>query len=167
MLWDPTLDDRKVIDEFLTLYYGRAANAVREYLSLIGDTARGSGIHQHCFGSAASYGIDAKVAHSALGLLEKGMAVAESDEVKRRVEKVTIGPHTVLIDPFARWIRNHHRQISSDNHIKVPPEVVSGISSELREVFRLYERHGVDLFSEGLRVAAVKSTLPAELLPAR
>jgi hypothetical protein len=164
MLWDPTLDDRKVIDEFLTLYYGRAASAIRDYLSLIGQTARGAGIHQHCFGSAASYGIDSKVAHRALGLLEKGMAVAESDEAKHRVEKVTIGPRTVLIDPFARWVRNHHRQISSGNQIKVPPDVLSGISSELREVFRLYERHGVDLFSEGLSIATVKSTLPADLL---
>jgi hypothetical protein len=164
MLWDPRLDDCKVIDEFVTLYYGRAASEVRSYLTLIGETARGSGIHQHCFGSAASYGIDAKLARGALSLLEKGIAVAESDEIKRRVEKVSIGPRTVLIDPFARWVRNHHRQISSGSQIKAPPEDYSNIAGEIREVFRLYDRHKVDLFSEGLTIKSVKAVLPAGFL---
>ena len=54
LLWDPTLDDRKLIDEFVTLHYGRAADKVQAYLSLIGEAARRSGIHQNCFGPAAS-----------------------------------------------------------------------------------------------------------------
>jgi len=46
LLWNPTLDDRKLILEFVTLHYGRAADKVQAYLSLIGETARRSGIHQ-------------------------------------------------------------------------------------------------------------------------
>ena len=164
LLWDPTLDDRKLIDEFVTLHYGRAADKVQAYLSLIGETARRSGIHQNCFGSAASYGIDAAVARKALGLLDEGMALAENDEVKRRVEKVSIAPRTVLIEPFARWVRNHQHQIVSTPGSKAPPEAYSGIESELREVFRLYDRHGVDRFAEWVSVPQVKATLPAGLL---
>jgi hypothetical protein len=164
LLWDPTLDDRKLIDEFVTLHYGRAADKVRAYLTLIGETARRSGIHQHCFGSAASYGIDAAVARKALGLLEEGMRLGENDEVKRRVEKVSIAPRTVLIEPFARWVRNHQHQIIGGSQIKAPPEAYTGIEGELREVFHLYERHGVDHFAEWVSVPQVKATLPAGLL---
>ena len=65
LLWDPTLDDRKLILEFVTLHYGRAADKVQAYLSLIGEAARRSRIHQGCFAPAASYGIDAAVAQGA------------------------------------------------------------------------------------------------------
>jgi hypothetical protein len=151
------------MDEFVALYYGRAANKVRAYLSLIEETARRSGIHQHCFGSAASYGIDAAVARKALSLLEEGMTAAKNDEVKRRVEKVTIGPRTVLIEPFARWVRNHQHEIAPGTQVTAPPEVCSGIKTELREVFRLYDRHGVDHFAEWVSIPRVKATLPAML----
>ena len=81
-------------------------------------------------------------------LLDEGMALAENDEVRRRVEKVSIAPRTVLIEPFARWVRNHQHEIISTPGSKAPPEAYSGIESELREVFRLYERYGVDHFAE-------------------
>jgi hypothetical protein len=163
LLWDPTNDDRKVVDEFLTLYYGRAARMVRAYLTLIGDAARESGIHQHCFGSAASYGIGASVARQGLKLLQQGMALAENDDVKSRVEKVTIGPHTVLIDPLARWLRGHQHQINAGSSEKVPPEVLSGIEDEIRTVFHLYDKFKVDRFAEWLTVAQVRSVLPEHL----
>ncbi len=161
LLWDPTLDDHKLVDEFVTLHYGRAADKVRAYLTLIGETARRSGIHQNCFGSAASYGIDAAVARKTLKLLEEGMALAENDEVRRRVEKVSIAPRTVLIEPFARWVRQHNHQIVANPALKAPAEAYSGIERELREVFQLYERHGVDRFAEWVSMPQAKATLPA------
>ena len=112
LLWDPTLDDHKLVHEFVTLHYGRAADKVQAYLSLIGETARRSGIHQGCFGSAAGYGIDAAVACQALKLTGRRQAAAENEEVKQRVEKVSIAARTVLIEPFARWIRTHNHRSS-------------------------------------------------------
>ena len=44
---------------------------------------------------------------------------------------------------------------------KAPPEVYSGIEHELREVFQLYERHGVDRFAEWVSMPQAKATLPA------
>jgi hypothetical protein len=81
------------------------------------------------------------------------------------VEKVTIGPRTVLIEPFARWVRNHQHEITSGTqaHVKAPPEAYSGIETELREVFRLYDRHGVDRFAEWVSIPQVKATLPSSL----
>jgi hypothetical protein len=164
LLWDPALDDQQVIDEFLTLYYGRAAGKVRAYLSLIQATARRSGVHQHCFGSAASYGINANVARQGLNLLEEGMALAENDEVKQRVERVTIGPHTVMIEPLARWLRSHQHQIATGSSGNVPRELLNGIEDEIRTVFRLYEQYRVDRFAEWLTVSQVKSVIPEQLV---
>ncbi len=165
LLWDPTQDDRKVIGEFVTLYYGKAAGKVHGYLTLIGDAARRSGIHQHCFGSAASYGINADVARQGLKLLEEGIALAENDTVRRRVRKLMIGPRTVLVDPLARWLRGHQHEIAARTSGKVPREAVSGIEDEIRDVFQLYDEFQVDRFAEWLSVAQVKSVLPDGLIP--
>ena len=76
---------------------------------------------------------------------------------------MSIAPRTVLIDPFARWVRNHLHEIISTPGSKAPPEAYSGLESELREVFRLYERYGVDQFAEEVSIPQVKATLPAGL----
>lgn len=164
LLWDPSLDDRRLIEEFVSLHYGKAADKVKAYLALIGDTARKSGLHQHCFGTAASYGIDAAVARKALALLEQGMAAAENNRVRLRVEQVSIAPRTVLIEPFARWVRNHQHKITTDSSLKAPPEAYKGIEAELREFFSLCQKHQVDRFAEWVSTDEVKRTLPAELV---
>jgi hypothetical protein len=163
LLWDPTLDDQRLIEEFVRLHYGTAAGQVKAYLALISDAARRSGIHRNCFGTAVGYGIDTTVARQALELLAQGMAAAGSEAVKRRVEKVSIAPQTVLIEPFARWVRNHTHQIASGTPPKAPPEAYQGIESELRDAFRLYGRHDVDRFAEWVSLAQVKATLPESL----
>jgi len=164
LLWDPSLEGSQLVDEFVNLHYGRAADQVRAYLKLIGETARNWGRHQNCFGGSTSYGIDAKVARQALEILDMGVATAENDEVRSRVEKVSIAPRTVLIEPFARWARNHSHQIGTSTPPKAPPEVYSGIEPELREVFALYEKHKVDRFAEWVSMAEVRATLPESLL---
>ena len=100
------------------------------------------------------------MAKKAIGILEEGMAAAENDEIRRRVEKVSIAPRTVLIDPFAKWVRGHNHQLASGEIAKAPPETYAGIERELREVFRLYEKHGVDRFAEWVSMEQVKAVLP-------
>ena len=49
LLWDPTLDDRALIREFLEGYYGPAADALQEYIDLSHDLAEDSGVYLKCF----------------------------------------------------------------------------------------------------------------------
>ncbi|MDG3004874.1 DUF4838 domain-containing protein [Paludisphaera mucosa] len=163
LLWDPSVDDRRVIDEFAARYYGAAADDVKAYLKLIAETPRKKGVHHHCFGTAADYGYDDSTGREALALLERGMARAESPAIRDRVEKLTVGPRTILLEPFARWVRGHQGEIAAGRLKEAPPEAYRGMEAELRELFRLYERHGVDRYSEGLPAAALKATLPASL----
>lgn len=160
LLWDPTADDRQLVDEFVQLHYGRAAGKVREYLELIHRAARTSGLHRACYGTAADYGIDAAVARQALEILQQGMELADDDVVRRRVEKVAIAPRTALLDPFARWVGRHYREIRAGTIRAAEPEAYQGLEEPLRAAFALYERHDVDRLAEFFTVAELKALLP-------
>jgi hypothetical protein len=43
--WDPYCDVNKVMDEYLTGYYGKSAPYIREYIELLGDKVRKDNIH--------------------------------------------------------------------------------------------------------------------------
>jgi hypothetical protein len=49
LLWNPTLDGQKLIDEFITGYYGPAAPHIKEYLDITHDAVEASGDHLGCF----------------------------------------------------------------------------------------------------------------------
>jgi hypothetical protein len=151
MLWDPTQDDHKIKEEFIDRYYGKANGKVKEYIALIQDAARRSGVHQLCFGPAASYGIDADVARRGLAILKEGMAAAEDPTIRDRVEKMTIAPRTVLLSDFTRWVQHHAESVS-----RAPAELITPIKDDVRELFRLYDRYGVDRFSEGISVDQIR-----------
>ena len=51
LLWDPKLDDDKLIDEFLGGYYGPAAKHIRQYLDVIHDAVDESGYYLGCLPS--------------------------------------------------------------------------------------------------------------------
>ncbi|WP_337172966.1 DUF4838 domain-containing protein [Paludisphaera sp.] len=167
MLWDPSLDPEEVVGEFIGRYYGAAADDVKAYVRLICETPRRKGIHRHCFGTAADYGYDDDMGREALALLERGMSKAESPAIRDRVEKLTIGPRAILLErPFVRWVAGAQGEIVSGRLKEAPPEAYTGKEAEIRELFRLYEKHGVDRYSEVLPAAPLKATLPASLFEA-
>lgn len=47
MLWNPDLDDRKLIDEFLSAYYGKAAKPIKQYLELL--TKEAKDVYTGCY----------------------------------------------------------------------------------------------------------------------
>ena len=49
LLWDPTLDGRKLIGEFIEGYYGPAGPYIKEYLKITHDAVEASGDHLGCF----------------------------------------------------------------------------------------------------------------------
>ncbi|QEH31911.1 hypothetical protein OJF2_03780 [Aquisphaera giovannonii] len=151
MLWDPSHDDRRIRETFIDAFYGRAAGKVKEYLALIQDAARKSGVHQGCFGPAASYGITADVARKGLAILQQAMADAENPTIRDRVEKMTISPRTVLLDDLARWIQHHGGATTQP-----PADLIGRTRDDFRELLRLYDRHGVDRFSEGISTDQIR-----------
>jgi hypothetical protein len=49
LLWNPSLDGQKLIDEFIAGYYGPAGHHIKEYLQIIHDAVEASGDHLGCF----------------------------------------------------------------------------------------------------------------------
>ncbi|MBN2580379.1 MAG: DUF4838 domain-containing protein [Pirellulales bacterium] len=48
-LWNPDYDEARATDEFLTAYYGPAAESIRQYLNLLHDRVQKENIHVHVY----------------------------------------------------------------------------------------------------------------------
>ena len=129
LLWDPTIDDRKTIDEFVTLYYGQAADKVRAYLTLIGEAARRSGVHQGCFGSAAPTGSTPPWRGRRSRSWRKAWRRPRTTRSGGGWRRPRSPRDTVLIDPFAKWVRGHNHQLAAGEIAKAPAEAYTGIEA--------------------------------------
>lgn len=154
LLWDPTQQGERLIDEFLALHYGKAAPAIRRYVDLVHDTAQASGKHRNCFGrGAADYGIDLSVTPRALALFEDALAAAESDEIIRRVERASISVYRLAIDPV--WYASDPKTVNADTLAAARPHI--------ERFLELCEKHGVDRAQEHKPFATDKARLEALL----
>ncbi len=78
LLWDPNLDDRKLIDEFLIGYYGKKAAApLGRYLALMSSAA--NGFYMGCFTSPSAPYLNYKTLVAAEALLQKAEDAAAGD----------------------------------------------------------------------------------------
>jgi hypothetical protein len=99
LLWDPSLDDQALIDEFLDLHYGPSAGPIRAYLQRIQDRAQASGRHQACFAKLFEYGLDASDAEAGLAAFAQALALAPTPEVADRVRKASISAYRAALEP--------------------------------------------------------------------
>ena len=61
LIWDPSRNADKLIDEFLSLYYGRAAKPIRKWIDLFHEQAVESGNEAHINATSKDYGLDAEL----------------------------------------------------------------------------------------------------------
>jgi len=86
LLWDPTIDERKVRDEFIAGVYGKAADKVRKYVDLIHEPVADPNVHMHIFCDVSNPHLTDEVIRRGDELLSEAEAKAESEEVRKRVE---------------------------------------------------------------------------------
>ncbi len=92
LLWNPALDDRALIDEFLAGYYGPAAPALKRHIDLIHDTVAQAGFYMTIGAPAnAPYVAPAIMAESAARFGEAKAAIAGQPVFRRRVEVAELG----------------------------------------------------------------------------
>ncbi|MBQ2682869.1 MAG: DUF4838 domain-containing protein, partial [Thermoguttaceae bacterium] len=81
LLWDPTLDQREVEDEFLAGYYSpKVAAILREYLDLITETALRSHIFLRCYMQTTYSWLDTPTLVEATELMNRAIDAAREDE---------------------------------------------------------------------------------------
>jgi hypothetical protein len=159
LLWDPAADENALMDEFITLYYGAAADAVRSYIALIHDNARDRGLHRNCFGQAADYGLDDALIASGRALLEEGMRRAETEESRRRVDRIALGLERAALEPLMQEVQAllerdafgavaRPRRLRAD--ARLAPALVERWRAPAALFFERCRAHQVNLLSETL-----------------
>jgi hypothetical protein len=97
LLWNPEADVKKLTDEFLDAYYGKAAPKLAAYLELLESQVRDGKTHAHIFdGPKAAY-LNANFLGGAGKLLEEAEQLAENDQVRFRVQVARLPVWYVLL----------------------------------------------------------------------
>ena len=99
LIWDPSSDEKALIQEFLDLHYAEAAPFIQAYLSLVESASLAHEGHRNCFGNAADHGLDQGVGLAGLKLFQRALAMASSETIRSRVEKASISAHALMVEP--------------------------------------------------------------------
>jgi len=90
LLWDPTLDTRRLVDEFVSGYYGPAAPFIREYLDFVHDAFMKSRLDLETFHDKFSYATP-KFMTKATRLFDRACnAVGDNPQRLRRVRQARL-----------------------------------------------------------------------------
>lgn len=112
LLWHPNTPVEPLIREFMDVYYGPAAPAVRRYFDFMAKEFKERPIHQMCEG-ASPHTVTAAYADTALGMLGEAEAAVKNDRARLyrvRAEKLCV----LFGDVNARNPVNNKLEISED-----------------------------------------------------
>lgn len=88
LMWNPDLDERLLIREFMQGYYGPAAPHLIEYLAIIHDAAERSGTYLRCFMEDTSGWLALEDLNAAMACFDRAAAaVADNPELAKRVRR--------------------------------------------------------------------------------
>ncbi len=88
LMWDPSRDENALIREFLSGYYGPAAEALEEYLNLIHDAVEEAGTYLRCYMNDTSAWLSTEDQIRASRLFEEAQrSVADDPVLSRRVRR--------------------------------------------------------------------------------
>ena len=101
LLWDPTLDAAKLIDEFLAGYYGPAAKHIRAYLDVTHDAVEASGDHLGCFSPHTAKFLSFDTLHRGWAHLVKAEGAVKDDP--DLLQRVRVAQLPVMYTFLMRW----------------------------------------------------------------
>ncbi len=151
ILWDPRLDTFEVINEFVDLYYGPAAAPVAEFIRLADNELRRCGNHTGCNvpnifeGYCYSQGLGWK----GIGMFEEALALADTPELKARVEKASLVPYRMSLG--VTWLGQTPEGMTAENKSKY--------RESARKVFELCKKHEIVAVHEARRIEAVDEAI--------
>ena len=86
LMWDPTLDEKKLTQEFLTGYYGKKTTPILlEYFDVLLNKAESTGKHIGCFRENTDDWLDYETLCKATALFDYAISVAENENGKESV----------------------------------------------------------------------------------
>lgn len=140
LLWNHTLDVWKLTDEFVRLYYGPAAEFVREYLELLHQPARRGDVHFHLFTPFESPVVAGDMIARCHALFDRAEAAVAADPVLRdRVQAARLPVE------YITWRRELRYAVHGARYQPAVP----GMVDRLRRFFAVAAAHGVGGLREG------------------
>lgn len=143
LLWNPKLDAREVINEFVDLHYGQAAPLIHQYIELTHNHYREAGFHLASNNPAKNYPrdlpVDAGVAAASLELFAETVTLAANDEIRARVEKLLISAYRAVLDPLWRQLHPWQKEDA-----KIDRALAEQMRPLAQEFFQLCDKHGFD-----------------------
>ena len=139
LLWNPDLNDREIIDEFVSLHYSEAAPPIRRFIDLVHNHYRDIKIH-HIKWKPHGLPVDEAVAATGVNLFVEALKLAKSDSIKARVEKASICAYRAAVDPIFKL----------DEDAEVDPAVAERMRPLVKEFFRLCKTYGIGPDVKGL-----------------
>ena len=149
LLWDPSQNEERLMDEFLDLHYGTAAGPIREFIRRVHDKAAASGRHHNCFGRLADYGLDDTDAWAGLDAFARALDLADNDAVRARVERASACAYKAALEPV--WYADKG---------PLSPKLIETMRPVARRFFALCEKYSIDRHRESREdVAAARTRL--------
>ena len=160
LMWNPTLDDRALIEEFLNGYYGAAGPHLLAYLDRIHDAAERSGVYLRCFMPDTSRWLTLDDLNDATRLYNAALdAVRDQPELLERVRRERLPLDSV-------WLNRYHalrRQATRDGKPFLGPEDPAAA----RDAFiALARKHNVGNYRERYPFAEREKQLLRKFRPA-
>ena len=152
LIWNPSLDADKLIEEFLSLYYERAAKPIREWIDFIHEQAEGSGSETNINAPAKYYGLNAALGERGLRLFEEAMQLADNETIRHRVEKVSVTALRLAVEPVWWNAIEAPRQARArkttleEELIPIPDDDLPRYRDMVRKLFTLADKHKMHMY---------------------
>ncbi len=111
MMWDPTLDEQQLANEFLEGYYGDAAPFLRKYINLMKQTLQRDGGHfLSCYATTTRAWMTLDDMNNATQLFNHALeAVAYDETLSFRVRRARLGIEMVWLERFRELLAESRR----------------------------------------------------------
>lgn len=150
LLWDPTRDPQKLIDEFCAGYYGPATEPVRAYLKLTHDAVEASGDALGCYSPPDAKFLSLKTLTDGWKLMRAAEAAAGTDEAV--AHRVHVAQLPLLYTFLVRWEALHKEADASG----APWPVDDAPSAVYERFMRTAKAENITMVSEGRDIGWLK-----------
>ena len=119
LMWDPSLDENRLLDDFLNGYYGEhAAPLLRAYMDLLVNRAEESGIHLGCFRNNTADWLDYDTLNKATALMNRAIEATEKALGTDSPEAWRLRREKMPVDYV--WLSDYHA-LKRHAAVTVPP----------------------------------------------
>ncbi|MDR2761004.1 MAG: DUF4838 domain-containing protein [Planctomycetaceae bacterium] len=101
LLWNPSLDENKLFDEFLNGYYGKdAAPILKEYWNLLVDRAEKSGVYLRIYKLSSNDWLDSETLSKAVTLMNQAIEITKDETIKNRLRREKLSIDLALLQDY-------------------------------------------------------------------